>query len=119
MGTRLCPPSRLGIFTEEIGRLKMELDWVKELRASAEEKRRWIDPGHPELSVRRQCALGLSRANVYYEPAQESEFDLALMRGIDAQYTRTPFYGSRRMTVSLCEHQASHLGEEQFRAFLQ
>ena len=89
---------------EEIGRLKMELDWVKKLRVSAEEKRRWIDPGHPELSIRRQCALlGLSRASFYYESAQESPEDLALMRRIDAQYTRTPFYGSRRMTVSLYE----------------
>jgi transcriptional regulator with GAF, ATPase, and Fis domain len=33
---------------EEIGRLTMELDWVIKLQASAEEKRRWIDPGHPE-----------------------------------------------------------------------
>jgi putative transposase len=47
--------------------------------------------------------LGLSRASYYYEPAQESPGDLALMRYIDAQYTRTPFYGSRRMAVSLYE----------------
>ena len=53
---------------EEIGRLKMELDWVKKLRVSAEEKRRWIDPGHPELSIRCQYALlGLSRASFYYD----------------------------------------------------
>jgi putative transposase len=38
---------------EEIGRLKMELDWIKKLQASAEEKQLWIDPGHPELSIRR------------------------------------------------------------------
>ncbi|MGH8579346.1 MAG: hypothetical protein ACREVK_04175 [Gammaproteobacteria bacterium] len=80
---------------EEIGRLKMELEWVKKLRASAEQKRRWIDPGHPELSIRRQRALlGLSRSSVYYKPARESPYDPALMRCIDAQCTRTPFYGS-------------------------
>ena len=56
------------------------------------------------MSIRRQCALlGLSRSSVYYEPAQESPDDLALMRCIDAQYTRTPFYGSRRMRVALGE----------------
>ncbi len=56
------------------------------------------------MSIRRQCALlGLSRANFYYEPARERAFDLAVMRCIDAQYTRTPFYGSRRMTVCLCK----------------
>lgn len=56
------------------------------------------------MSIRRQCALlGLSRSSVYYEPAQESPDDLALMRCIDAQYTRTSFYGSRRMRVALGE----------------
>lgn len=61
-----------------------------------------IEWGHPELSVRRQGVwLGLSRASLYYVPAQESAEHLALMRLIDAPYTRTPFYGSRRMMVDL------------------
>jgi len=47
--------------------------------------------------------LGLARSSWYYEPAQESEQNLLLMRLIDAQYTRTPFYGSRRMRVVLTE----------------
>jgi putative transposase len=34
-------------------------------------------------------------------PATESEEDLRLMRTIDEQYLKTPFYGSRRMTASL------------------
>lgn len=56
------------------------------------------------MSIRRQCALlGLCRASFYYEPAQESPEDLALMRCIDMQYMRTPFYGSRRMTIALGE----------------
>jgi putative transposase len=45
--------------------------------------------------------LGLARSTVYYEPARESEENLWLMRRIDEQYLRTPFYGSRRMTVWL------------------
>jgi putative transposase len=57
-----------------------------------------IDPGHAELSVRRQCQLvGLSRATYYREPAEESAGNLALMRLIDEQYTACPFYGSRRI----------------------
>jgi len=65
-------------------------------------KREWIDPMHPELSIRRQCELiGLCRSSLYYQPAQESEDNLMLMRLIDEQYLRTPFYGSRRMTVYL------------------
>lgn len=61
-----------------------------------------MDPGHGHISIRRQCELlGVSRASLYYEPVGESEENLALMRLIDEQYTRTPFYGSRRMTAWL------------------
>ena len=53
----------------------------------------------------RQCELlGLSRSSFYYEPAVASPLNLALMRLIDEQYTRTPFYGTRRMTAGL-QHQ--------------
>jgi putative transposase len=45
--------------------------------------------------------LGLNRASLYYEPATETAENLRLMRKIDEQYLRTPFYGSRRMTVWL------------------
>ena len=87
---------------EEVGRLKMELDWIKKLPGSVEVKRPWIVPGHPQLSIRRQCELlGLGRANWYYHPAEENAETLELMHHIDRQYTRTPFYGSRRMTVYL------------------
>jgi len=55
-----------------------------------------------EISVRRQCELiGLNRSTLYYQPADESEYNLALMRLIDRQYTRTPFYGWPRMTAYL------------------
>ena len=48
--------------------------------------------------MRRQCELlGVNRSGLYYEPAGESEENLQLMRLLDEQYTRTPFYGSRRM----------------------
>jgi putative transposase len=54
------------------------------------------------LSVRRQCELlGLSRSSLYYEAAPETPENLALMRLIDGQYTRCPFYGSRRITAWL------------------
>jgi hypothetical protein len=49
---------------EEVGRLKMELVWVKKLLALIETKRQWFVPGHPHLSLRRQCELlGLGQAN--------------------------------------------------------
>lgn len=65
-------------------------------------KRSRIDPEHAELSVRRQCELlGLNRSSVYYEAAPESAANLALMRLIDEQYTKCPFYGSRRIAAWL------------------
>jgi putative transposase len=61
-----------------------------------------IEPNHPEISIRRQCELlELNRASYYYQPAQESELNLALMRLIDEQYLKTPFYGWPKMTHHL------------------
>lgn len=61
-----------------------------------------MDWGHAEISLRRQCELlGINRAGLYYEPLGESEENLRLMRLMDEQYTRTPFYGSRRMAAWL------------------
>jgi putative transposase len=63
-----------------------------------------IEPGHPQLSIVRQCELlGLARSSYYYEPVPESEEDLLLMRLLDEQYTRTPFYGKRKLVVFLQE----------------
>jgi putative transposase len=88
---------------KQIGRLKMELEWLKKkLPDSIEGKRMMVDPQHPELSIRRQCELlGLSRATYYYVPAQETPLNLKLMRLIDEQYLKTPFYGYRRMAAQL------------------
>ena len=53
---------------------------------------------HDDLSVRRQCELlGLNRSTLYYHGVGESKENLRLMRLIDEQYLRRPFYGSRRM----------------------
>jgi putative transposase len=58
-----------------------------------------VELGHPEISIRRQCELlGVNRSGLYYEPVGESDENLLLMRMLDEQYTRAPFYGSRRMT---------------------
>lgn len=56
------------------------------------------------MPVVRQCELaGVSRATVYAQrvPQSASEFDLALLGLIDEQYTRRPFYGSRKMVSFL------------------
>lgn len=69
---------------------------------SVEQKRQLIEPGHPHVSLRRQCVLlGLARSSLYHKPIGERTDNLQLMRLLDAQYTATPFYGSRRMTAWL------------------
>jgi len=75
---------------------------------SIERRRQMIEPGHPALSVVRQCELvSISRSGFYYQPVGETELNLALMRLIDAQFLETPWYGSRQM--------ASHFQREGYK----
>jgi putative transposase len=61
-----------------------------------------IDPGHPRLSIVRQCELAaISRATFYRTPAGESAETLALMRLIDETFLECPFYGARQMARHL------------------
>jgi putative transposase len=61
-----------------------------------------IESTNSQLSIRRQCELlGLNRSSFYHEPATETTENLRLMRRIDEQYLKTPFYGSRRMAAWL------------------
>jgi len=65
-----------------------------------------VEPGHAQLSLRQQCQLlGLPRSSLYYSAQPVDEEDLALMRLLDEQYLRTPFYGVRRMTQWLREEE--------------
>lgn len=67
-----------------------------------------IEAAASGMSIRRQCELvGLNRASYYYEAASETSENLQLMRLLDEQYMKTPFYGYRRMTV--CLRQAGYL----------
>ena len=63
-----------------------------------------VERSYPEISVRLQCELlGVNRSGLYYEPVGESQENLLLLRLLDEQYTRAPFYGSRRMTEWLAK----------------
>ncbi len=65
-------------------------------------RRELVEPDNEQISVARQCQLlGLNRTSLYYRGKPESVEDGELMRLIDEQYTNTPFYGYRRMTVYL------------------
>jgi len=66
-------------------------------------RQEWIDAGH-SIPMVQQCVLaGVSRATVYAQqkPKPVDELDLLHSRLIDAEYTRHPFYGTRRMVVFL------------------
>jgi len=72
---------------------------------SVSEKRVCIQPETPGLSIVRQCELlSLPRSSYYrpvYEPSKISQEDLELMRLIDEEYMRHPFYGSRKIRIYL------------------
>ncbi|NBO64231.1 MAG: transposase, partial [Acidobacteria bacterium] len=69
-----------------------------------DQKPQLIEPANKSISVRRQCELiGLPRASLYYEPQPESLENLLLIRLIDEQFTRPPFYGVLKMTAWLRE----------------
>lgn len=72
------------------------------MECSIEDLRRLVDRSPGEISIRRQCELlGVKRAGLYYQPLGESEENLRLMRLLDEQYTRAPYYGSRKMVAWL------------------
>lgn len=51
-----------------------------------------------QLSVRRQCALlEINRSNFYYQPAEESQENLHIMRLMDEHYLEHPTYGVLQM----------------------
>lgn len=71
------------------------------------------------LSISRQCELlGLARSSYYYTPLGVSEEDLHLMRLLDEQYIKTPFYGYRRMSCWL-DSQGYHVNKKKVLRLMQ
>jgi putative transposase len=67
---------------------------------SVREKIKCIDPKDSDLSISRQCDLLRLPRSSYYRPRVstfESNENLELMRIIDKEFLRHPFYGSRKM----------------------
>ena len=61
-----------------------------------------LEKEHPKILLYRQADLvGVSYSSLFYRPAPPSERELEIKRRIDEVYTATPFYGSRRITVTL------------------
>ncbi len=69
---------------------------------SKADRQAMLDRSHPDLSIRRQCALlGLARSGVYRPKAPANDDDLTVMRRLDELFTAHPFLGSRRMAALL------------------
>lgn len=66
------------------------------------EKRSFIEVNHEQISVTRQCELlDMARSSYYFQTGGDKTYNLYLMRLIDEEYTRHPFYGSRRFVAWL------------------
>lgn len=62
----------------------------------------------PDFSVKTQAdLLGLNRTNLYYQPLGPSAEEIAFKHRIDEIYTDHPYYGSRRITATLCREDMS------------
>src|SRR5262250_2256847 len=78
-----------------------------------------IDSDHRSLSIARQCQLlSISRSGFYYQPSGESELNLTLMRLIDEQHMRTPYYGARQMARHL-RREGYVVGRKRIRRLMQ
>ena len=87
----------------KIGQLNLELAWLKKVRDQPLGQRQgWIGPGGG-VSVVTQCQLaGIARSTVYTDKAAVvDDNELMLLGLLDEEYTRHPFYGSRKMVVWL------------------
>ena len=77
-----------------------------------------IEPGHPHLSVARQCALvSMGRSTFYRAAALETAENLLLMRLLDEQFLETPWYRSRQMTRHL-RHLGHAVGRKRVRRLM-
>ena len=60
-----------------------------------------IDREHPKLSLREQCRLlSIHRSGLYYQSPKLAA-DKIIMDKIDRIYTKSPFYGYRKITAQL------------------
>jgi len=58
-----------------------------------------IEADNRQIPIYRQCELlSLSRSSLYYMPCRNTQYNERLMKLLDEQYIKTPFYGIDKMT---------------------
>jgi len=77
-----------------------------------------VDGRHPRLSIVQQCDLvGIARSSYYYTGKGEKPLNLELMRIMDEQFLKTPWYGSRQMARHL-RRQGHQVGRKRVRRLM-
>ena len=78
-----------------------------------------VERAEADFSLKEQAALlSLSRSSLYYTPRSPSPQEVAVKHRIDAIYTECPFYGSRRIAVTL-RNEGTSIGRKTGRAYMQ
>ena len=71
------------------------------------------------LPISKQCSLlDISRGYFYYKPVELSEFDLDLLKKLDAVYTEDPTFGTRRMRHALRKRYNLKVGRDRIRKLM-
>jgi len=90
----------------------------KNLDLTVNQKRKAIEPKHKKIPICRQCELlGLNRSSLYYKRCSDTQYNEQLMKLIDEQYSKTPFYGVDKMTEWL-RRQGHHVNHKRVRRLL-
>jgi len=86
---------------------------------SQKKRKAMVELDNREISLTKQCfLLSISRSSLYYKPKGLSERDLVLMKAIDEQYLKTPYYGRRRMRHAL-KKRGYQVSEKKVRRLMQ
>ncbi|MEM8777564.1 MAG: IS3 family transposase [Cyanobacteria bacterium P01_G01_bin.49] len=100
------PTAEINELYRQIGQLKVERDFLgrQVSQTGVDHRKALVVPNHPKLTISTQCELlKLSRSTYYYQAQETSSEELMMLRLLDKQYLKTPFYGSRKMTKYLIE----------------
>lgn len=105
----------------QIGKLTTQVAWLKKnlvCTHSRDERVAMVERDGSELSLKDQAVLlTLSRASLYYTPRPPSPEEVAVKHRIDAIYTQFPFYGARRIAVTLRE-EGRRIGRHTIAAYM-
>lgn len=93
---------------KKLGKTTIERDWLQgklNSSVSLKNKKALVETGLKTICITRQCELlSMNRSTLYYEQRPISEYDLKVMRRIDAIYTDiSSTYGYRFMHKQLLE----------------